>query len=698
MRNGRMGLAAIWLALGGLLLSAPRPAGAEEEFLVVDVLVNVLKDVEITDETIKNIVAEANKILKQAGVKLEIKAIQRDFNDQGNNNDKIDSGEDSALDKKCVEELDGKVGKGKGYKVVFTDDIHGSATTAGLSPHDPDTPVTYINPNLVKGDEGRGNDLAHEFCHVFTLGRGHLIDDKDDTDKGNDERADDNGHAKDKKNLMYPYNDGDKCKRGTELTPDQIDKIKKDAAKRARAKVKSETSVGPKDSLHGSWRDQTDPGLPRHVDLIGGTLFAPDPGADLSCVLEMDGFFPDTPVRAEYQLLFDTDNNASTGVSFGGPFQGIDRVLHVQVNGVFPFGGIGDSAVVQLWDPVANTWTPLGPAVFERVVKISDVMAPPFLPSFFDIFDKIELPLPRAPLGPLADQVPVGAMSYDHGTAQLDEAPPVLVHTIPSPGAPEVSAAPLTVRAKDSVSVQAAGLSPGSIYHVLVDDMPVGTGTVMGDGTVATEVQFPTLPGGNYFLTVRDSTDRSDYTVLRNATDLPPRYRILGIQAGPTILESHIQDQDTGLKRIATLLKTNLQVTPPVFAQGTRNPVIVNAKRVTTGQLAQLKLKLVDMADKVFNSDATLFRLAVSSTGAPAVRTLTSVPKAKRKIRLRNLAAGLSRLDVTVNGTLFRMTGLGPNEERTLDVGTAMVAGTANTLRFKGVGPAGSKADVVLSN
>ena len=52
----------------------------------MDAVVNVLKGATATDEQIKAGVEEANKILKQAKVKLNVKKTNRDVSDKGDDN------------------------------------------------------------------------------------------------------------------------------------------------------------------------------------------------------------------------------------------------------------------------------------------------------------------------------------------------------------------------------------------------------------------------------------------------------------------------------------------------------------------------------------------------------------------------------------------------------------------------------------
>jgi len=67
------------------------------------------------------------------------------------------------------------------------------------------------------------------------------------------------------------------------------------------------------------------------------------------------------------------------------------------------------------------------------------------------------------------------------------------------------------------------------------------------------------------------------------------------------------------------------------------------------------------------------------------------------KLTVANGSVGLRTLRVTVNGRVFVLSHLRSNVVRILDVSGAMKPGLRNTVTFRGYGPRGSSADVVLS-
>lgn len=681
--------------LCSFMLARAGQAWADEEFIVVELLVNVLKDVKMTDEQIENAVKEANKILKQANVQLEFdkKNIQRDFNDQGNNNNKIENSEDGNLDKKGVEELEAKFGKGKGYKIVITDEIHGNAGTTGLSPHNPDLPVTYIIPREKAGDAERGQTLAHEFSHVFTLGKGHVVDDHDTAGAVDDDKADGTGHVNDKKNLMYPTTEG-----GTDMTDDQKEEVKKKAKKRAKTKVvKTEQTIEPVPSTHSSWTHPLDPFKPPFIDLYCGTTFLEQPNANLQTVINLGGLFPKNPVRAQYAYFFNTDNNNNTGTTAAGLFPGIDKVVFVEPSGLFPFTGSAGSIQSRIVDVATNQTTPLPPGIVKRIYKIKDAFISG-LPKAINSYDSIHQDIPVSLLNvpPTVPFIQGGIQTFDFNT-QLTEQRPIVIPMTAEDNIAVARVDLLEGTANDTLQVQGEHFAPNSEFKLLVDDTFMQSGVVASNGTLNTSFAFPVLPGGDYFITVRDDTGRFDYSVFHNNNNVRPVYGVTGVLSNPAALETRFQDADSGLKAIEILQTVNFQANIPAFAAGTRNPVVLVANKIEPLKNARLRMKLTDMTHRIFSSDTHLLNLTVAAVNKPVGRTLKNIPQAKSKIRIRNGEPGLERLSIVVNAKVYEID-LVNKPESFFDVFTDMTEGNTNTLKIIGRGSIGSSADIAVSN
>ncbi|HEX6901892.1 MAG TPA: nidogen-like domain-containing protein [Thermoanaerobaculia bacterium] len=374
----------------------PEPECKKGE-MKIPMLINVLKGVTITDDQIKSLVKEMNEVLDQAGMCADFDAaknIVRNASDEGNGNDQIESGEDTKLDAACVEELKSRFGSGRGYKIVITNKIHGGTST-GLSPHNPAKPCSYVR------SDKRGQTSAHEFAHVFTLGAGHLIDDKNTPETGDDVKADSTGHSPDKDNLMYPTDDG-----GKKLTPDQIAEIKKGAKTRS------------KNTEHASWTDETGEVNTGFVDLYVGSLFAEDLGSDLEIGIDVLGRSPGSGVHSVFEVLFDTDGNAGTGGAFGS-FSGVEKILKVSLSGHHPFTLPAGTLTAELLDVASGTSTPLSPGYVEQLIKIvDDDISPTTLDDGESIRQTVPLPL----LGLSAPEVPIGIRATDLDSGESDTA------------------------------------------------------------------------------------------------------------------------------------------------------------------------------------------------------------------------------------------------------------------------------------
>lgn len=686
------------LPIAWVFLLTTGHAWADDEFVVVDLLVNVLKGVNMTDEKIEKAVEEANKILKQAKIKLEFDKknnIQRNFNDQGNNNNKIENSEDDKLDKKGVEELEKKFGKGKGFKIMITDEIHGNANTTGLSPHNPDMPVTYLIPREKAGDADRGQTLAHEFAHVFTLGKKHLVDDKNNADPSDDVRADNHGHVNDKKNLMHPTTEG-----GTDLTEDQKAEINKTAKKRAKTKVAKlkQSTVETIPSAHNSWTHPKDAFLSPVIDLYSGTTFLEHPAAPLQTVINLGGLFPTTPVHVQYAYFFNTDNNNTTGIDGAGLFPGIDKVVFIELSGVYPFTDPSSTIQSQIIDVATDQAQPLPQAKVERIYKIMD-FADGGKPKTNDIYDTIHQEIPVESLSlnvpPSQPVIQGGIQSFDFNTDQTDQRP-IALSLMPDANLPAMQIDKIAGTFGDTIAVQGERFAPNSNYQLLLDDDVIDTGQVAGNGTVSTSFAFPMLPGGDYFVTVRDDTGKSDFSVFHNEQNLPPVFDVTGLANNPTVLETRLQDADSGIKRIRILRSKNLNTALPDFARGTQNPILFTAEKIDPSKYAQLSLKLIDKTGQTFISDSRLLNLTITED-KPVRSRLNALAPDQSKVRIRNGETGLKRLFVVVNGNVHIMR-LSANQETVLDVKEDMLDSNTNTIKLVGRGIIGSSADVAISN
>jgi hypothetical protein len=111
---------------------------------------------------------------------------------------------------------------------------------------------------------------------------------------------------------------------------------------------------------------------------------------------------------------------------------------------------------------------------------------------------------------------------------------------------------------------------------------------------------------------------------------------------------------------------------------------VVTATKVDQTRSASVTLDVTDVAGTTTRCDPVLTSLTVTR-GGPVSQTFSDIPQAEHFVTIQNGDPGLKRLEVTVNGTRFRLDDLRSGEERTLDIGSAMTAGSNSvTLRAQG--------------
>ncbi|MDQ3686033.1 MAG: hypothetical protein M3430_10600, partial [Acidobacteriota bacterium] len=102
----------------------------------------------------------------------------------------------------------------------------------------------------------------------------------------------------------------------------------------------------------------------------------------------------------------------------------------------------------------------------------------------------------------------------------------------------------------------------------------------------------------------------------------------------------------------------------------------------------------------IFGTGAPLHRTSVliRTTGEPEGKTFINISQAESTVKVVNGNPGLRNLEITVNGTVFRVAGLGDNEVRRVDVSSAMLPGGNNTITMEAHGRPESKAWVVITD
>jgi hypothetical protein len=164
------------------------------------------------------------------------------------------------------------------------------------------------------------------------------------------------------------------------------------------------------------------------------------------------------------------------------------------------------------------------------------------------------------------------------------------------------------------------------------------------------------------------------------------------IPGPPTVIQVTTSDGGSGLKTIVVTNLVNATVNVPSFATGSTAAVVVSATKINQSLKSELALQVTDVAGNITNCDPVVLTVV----GPVVAQTITNVPSAEHVVTVVNGSPGLGSVVAIVNGTTFTMTGLKAGERRSIDVGSAMTAGSANTVNIYGVGKAGSSATIVL--
>jgi len=208
-----------------LFANAQAEEPALEEWVDVNVLVNILDANDANNSDIKAIIKEANLILEKTKIRLILKKI--------NKNIKIGDGDSDLAESETLDtvvhgekELQKVFGAGKGIKITAANDVSiESPNTVGWNIHR--NPVVVIETSLFNAQ--LGEVLSHEIGHFLTL-----------------------EHVDDSNNLMSPFTPN-----GQDLSTSQIDEIFKEMKKRGKTYLRkpqplpTEFELGPSGLEYG---------------------------------------------------------------------------------------------------------------------------------------------------------------------------------------------------------------------------------------------------------------------------------------------------------------------------------------------------------------------------------------------------------------------------------------------------------------
>lgn len=186
--------------------------------------------------------------------------------------------------------------------------------------------------------------------------------------------------------------------------------------------------------------------------------------------------------------------------------------------------------------------------------------------------------------------------------------------------------------------------------------------------------------------------------LLRFLSDLtPPVCRVDHLDPGPpTQLFIFVQDAEAGLSEIQVLQQTNATVFVPSSARGGyKGSVIVVGTKIDQSQPAQIRLRVRDLAGNVTECDPVLTGEA-RAAGRPESHVFSGIPPEEHVVTVFNGDPGLLQIHIDVNGRKFTVAGLRAGEERTIDVGSAIVSGVNSTFTLTSHGKPGGSATIMI--
>jgi hypothetical protein len=499
-------------------------AAAGDNFITIPVKANVLNNVAVTKADAEAAIKEANKLLKQAKIKLVFdkdKNFKNGVGDGGNNDDKIDNeteydkvrknGNDELKKKKADGGFDGK-----GFKIYFADKFFGINAIGGAAGHDPAKPVVLIKKGdntspPISTNEEMGNNIAHEFCHTFTLGAGHLID---PTAPPPDNTADANGHHRSSTdNLMWGITN-DRMTGKNELTEEQIKEIRKKENAGSKA-ITKDSNMNLIEDLQAMWTDDAgDIVGSSYIDLFNGDIFCDIENDSLILRINLNGLFPDSgSLELSYELCFNTDHDSLTGITLG-IYQGIDYIIYITLTGHYPFTDTSGAFVATVYEVASEQHYAQPEGQINRIPTFieSDVS-----PSTQYNEDQIKQSIPFSLLGTLAEEVPYGIISYefsDGDTIGFDNIPWHYFSTDP-PHEPSLDMIPLQGMPGDTIELQGNYFSNMAPVYVYLDDDSLSVAITDISGSFSHFFNIPELPPDFYFITARDTSGYYDFTVLK---------------------------------------------------------------------------------------------------------------------------------------------------------------------------------------
>jgi hypothetical protein len=215
-------------------------------------------------------------------------------------------------------------------------------------------------------------------------------------------------------------------------------------------------------------------------------------------------------------------------------------------------------------------------------------------------------------------------------------------------------------------------------------DIPAGVGTTTVQGISAPVNQNPDSLLWEVAALRVEQLDHAPATCPITLNDPGP----------PARVEVTMRDVGTGLASVVVTKSENADTVVPPFTVGTTDPVVLSSTKIDQTQRARVEVQVTDLAGNAKVCDPIL-TVVVRSNGSSAPQTQADVPLAEHVVTVTNGTPGVNHLEILVNGKKLNVNGLKDGEEKTVDIGSAMIEGN-NVVTLRATGTPGGSASVMI--
>jgi hypothetical protein len=263
---------------------------------------------------------------------------------------------------------------------------------------------------------------------------------------------------------------------------------------------------------------------------------------------------------------------------------------------------------------------------------------------------------------------------------------------------PDVPTTPGANRSGQGFLIELNATASGAIYATRLGDVEGSATGIALDRSGNAYVSGFTRPG---FVTTPGAFQRTprgvaDGFVIKIAPG-PPACEIVALVPGPPAQLRVAVHADRGLDKLVITESTNVTVALPSFTRGSTDTLLVTATKVKQSDKAIVALRATDVTGASTTCDPVITTVG-RGAGEQPFQVMRGVPAAESHVTIINATPGVDRIWLVVNSKLFKVTDLQDGEKRTLDVASAMRAGSNNTIRVIALAPNGGSAMVFVSD